>query len=209
MGTEAERRRVAPFLSAHHVDGVLLISSHRGQRGKVSYVTADDRDGAKDMVRYLVESGRKRIATIAGPQDSPGGVERLAGYREVLAGCDVARGDRLVTIGDCSWAGGESGMEQLLTRVPNLDAVFVASDLIAGGALAALERAGRRVPGDVAVGGFDDSPAASSAHPPLTTIRQPWDRICETMVRRLLAQIEGEGPATVILPTELVARESA
>ncbi|MFI5593776.1 LacI family DNA-binding transcriptional regulator [Amycolatopsis sp. NPDC051758] len=230
-GTEAERRRITPFLLGHHVDGVLLISSHRGspmvehlrraelpfvccgkplgQRGKVSYVAADDREGAKDMVRHLLESGRRRIATIAGPQDSPGGVERLAGYREVLAEHGLPLDEQLVEVGDYSWASGEAGMQQLLTRAPDLDAVFVASDLMADGALTAIERTGRRVPADVAVGGFDDSPVASAAHPPLTTMRQPWDRISETMVRQLLAQIDGEGPATVILPTELVVRESA
>jgi DNA-binding LacI/PurR family transcriptional regulator len=80
---------------------------------------------------------------------------------------------------------------------------------MADGALTAIERTGRRVPADVAVGGFDDSPVASAARPPLTTMRQPWDRISETMVRQLLAQIGGEGPATVILPTELIVRESA
>jgi DNA-binding LacI/PurR family transcriptional regulator len=89
-----------------------------------------------------------------------------------------------------------------------MDAVFVASDLMAQGVLTALRKAGRRVPEDVAVGGFDDSPAATAATPALTTIRQPWDRISSEMVRVLLAQIGGEDPAAVILPTELVRRES-
>ncbi len=80
---------------------------------------------------------------------------------------------------------------------------------MADGALAALERAGRSVPGDIAVGGFDDSPVALTTRPALTTVRQPWDRISEEMVRLLLAQITGEEPATVILRTELVLRESA
>jgi DNA-binding LacI/PurR family transcriptional regulator len=230
-GTEAERRRIAPFLSAHHVDGVLLISSHRGNpmidhlrradlpfvccgkpldaREAVSYVSADDREGAKTMVRHLLESGRRRIATITGPQDTPGGLERLQGYRETLAESDIAYDQRLVVVGDFSRASGEACMQRLLTGAPDIDAVFVASDLMADGALAAIERAGLRVPEDIAVGGFDDSPVAAAAHPPLTTIRQPWDRISEMMVRQLLAQIDGEGPATVILPTELVVRGSA
>ena len=100
-------------------------------------------------------------------------------------------------------------MHQLLTAAPDLDAVFVASDLMASGALAAIDRAGRRVPDDIAVGGFDDAPLAAAARPPLTTIRQPWDRISEVMVRQLLTQIDGDGPASVILPTELVIRDSA
>jgi hypothetical protein len=84
-----------------------------------------------------------------------------------------------------------------------------ASDLMASSALMVIDRAGRRVPDDVAVGGFDDSPVAPASRPPLTTIRQPWDRISEMVVRQSLAQIDGEGTATVILPTELVVRESA
>jgi DNA-binding LacI/PurR family transcriptional regulator len=230
-GTEAERRRITPFLSAHHVDGVLLFSSHRGnpmidhlrqadlpfvccgkplgERRGVSYVAADDREGARNMVRYLLESGRKRVATIAGPQDTPGGVERLLGYRETMAEHGIAYDKSLVAIGDYSRASGEVCMRRLLAGAPDLDAVFVASDLMADGAMVAIGRAGLRVPEDIAVGGFDDSPVASVAHPRLTTIRQPWGRISEMMVRQLLAQIDGEGPATVILPTELVVRESA
>ena len=79
--------------------------------------------------------------------------------------------------------------------------MFVASDLMAPGVLAALRRAGRRVPEDVAVGGFDDSRPPPPLDPPLTTIRQPYDRISAEMVRVLLAQIGGEDPAAVILPT--------
>ena len=143
-----------------------------------------------------------------GPLDTPGGVERLAGYREVLAEAGIEADDRLVVSGDYSRASGEAGAEQLLARVPDMDAVFVASDLMAQGVLAALRKAGRRVPEDVSVGGFDDSPAATASTPALTTIRQPWDRISAEMVRVLLAQIGGEDPAAVILPTELVRRES-
>ncbi|MFF1867882.1 LacI family DNA-binding transcriptional regulator [Kitasatospora herbaricolor] len=230
-GDEAERRRVVRYLAAGHVDGVLLVSSHRGnpmiahlreaeipmvscgkplgQRGRVAYVAADDREGAKDMVRHLIESGRGRVATVAGPQDTPGGVERLLGYREVLDEYGITFDESLVAYGDYSRAGGEQAADQLLAAAPGLDALFVASDLMADGALAALERAGRSVPGDVAVGGFDDSPAALTTRPALTTVRQPWDRISHEMVRLLLAQIAGETQPTVILPTELVIRESA
>ncbi|KJK32955.1 LacI family transcriptional regulator, partial [Lentzea aerocolonigenes] len=148
-----------------------------GERGTLSYVASDDREGAKTMVRYLIESGRRRVATITGPQDTPGGVERLGGYREVLAEHDIAYDQNLVATGDYSRASGEACMQQLLTAAPGLDAVFVASDLMADGALAAIGRAGLRVPDDIAVGGFDDSPAATTVRPPLTTIRQHWSRI--------------------------------
>ena len=160
------------------------------------------------MVRHLLSLGRRRVGIVTGPLDSPGGVDRLAGYKEVLAEAGVGIDERLVVSGDYSRAAGEAGAERLLAQAPDLDAVFVASDLMALGALTALRRAGRRIPEDVAVGGFDDSIAATEATPPLTTIRQPYDRISAEMVRVLLAQLGGEDPAAVILPTELVRRES-
>jgi DNA-binding LacI/PurR family transcriptional regulator len=129
--------------------------------------------------------------------------------RETLAEAGLPQDPALVHEGDYSRAGGEAAMTALLAAAPDLDAVFVASDLMADGALAALERAGRRVPGDVAVGGFDDSTIAASTRPALTTVRQPWDRIGAEMVRLLLSLIAGEPPASVILPTELVHRASA
>jgi DNA-binding LacI/PurR family transcriptional regulator len=230
-GTKDERRRITRYITAGHVDGVLLVSSHSGDPvaeelreagvplvacgkpiglgSKVSYVAADDRDGARDMVRHLLEVGRRRIGMITGPLDTPGGVERLAGYKEVLAEAAIEIDEALVVSGDYSKASGEAGAERLLAQAPDLDAVFVASDLMAQGVLAVLQRAGRRVPDDIAVGGFDDSPAATAVAPALTTIRQPWDRISTEMVRVLLAQIGGEDPAAVILPTELVVRDSA
>ncbi|HTJ36220.1 MAG TPA: LacI family DNA-binding transcriptional regulator [Dactylosporangium sp.] len=222
-----DRKRLGRYLTGGHVDGALLVSTHSGNplipellaRGlpvvacgkplgferQVAYVAADDRDGARQMVTYLRSTGRRRIATITGPLDTSGGVERLAGYREALA--DSA--PELVAHGDYTRASGEAAMTQLLERAPDLDAVFVASDLMAAGALTALNRAGRRVPTDVAVGGFDDSQIATNTSPPLTTVRQPYPRIGAEMVRLLLSSIDGESPAAVIIPTELITRESA
>ncbi|WP_370416364.1 LacI family DNA-binding transcriptional regulator [Streptomyces fradiae] len=230
-GTEDERRRNLRYIEAGHVDGVLLVSSHSGdpvvdrlhaagvpvvacgkplgQTARIGYVAADDRGGAQDMVRHLHATGRRRIATVTGPLDTPGGVERLAGYRETLAECGLPYDEDLVATGDYSRRGGEAAARLLLDRAPDLDAVFVASDLMALGVLDTLDRAGRRVPEDIAVGGFDDSPAALASRPSLTTLRQPWDRISAEMVRTLLARIAGEDPVTVILPTELVRRDSA
>jgi DNA-binding LacI/PurR family transcriptional regulator len=222
-----DRKRLGRYLTGGHVDGALLVSTHSGNplipellaRGlpvvacgkplgferQVAYVAADDRDGARQMVSYLRSAGRRRIATITGPLDTSGGVERLAGYREALA----ESSPELVAHGDYTRASGEAAMLQLLGRAPDLDAVFVASDLMAAGALAALTRAGRRVPEDVAIGGFDDSQIATNTQPPLTTVRQPYPRIGAEMVRLLLSLIDGESPAAVIIPTDLVVRESA
>jgi DNA-binding LacI/PurR family transcriptional regulator len=230
-GNEAERRRITRYITGGHVDGVLLVSSHSGNPmaerlakaqipvvacgeplglgGQIAYVGADERGGARAMVRHLAAGGRRRIATITGPLDTPGGVRRLAGYREELAAAGLPADEALIAESDYSRAGGEAAMTALLRRAPDLDAVFVASDLMAQGALVALEHAGRSVPHDVAVGGFDDSPAALATRPPLTTIRQPFDRISTEMVRLLLARIAGDDPSAVILPTELVRRESS
>lgn len=100
-------------------------------------------------------------------------------------------------------------MRELLNRSRNIDAVFAANDLMALGAMDVLREAGLTTPGDVAVVGFDDIKVSQEATPPLTTVRQPFDRISEEMVRLLLDVISGKRPAAVTIPTELVIRESA
>ncbi|MFC7328422.1 LacI family DNA-binding transcriptional regulator [Marinactinospora rubrisoli] len=227
-GTPEERARARRYVEAGHADGVLLVSGrageplvgafHRsgtplvlcgrpiGQASGIAYVAADDREGARQMVRHLRERGHRRIATITGPLDTPGGVDRLAGYRDVMG---EAAAPELVAVGDYSGAGGAAAMESLLRSAPDLDAVFVASDLMAAGAIGALHRAGIKVPDDVAVGGFDDTTIAAGTSPPLTTVRQPLPRIAAEMVRLLMEIIDGSPGAAVILPTTLVRRGSA
>ena len=100
-------------------------------------------------------------------------------------------------------------MRELLEQAPDLDAVFVASDLMAAGAIDALHAAGRRVPEDVAVGGFDDSPVATRTDPRSPRSASRWTASAREMVRLLLDVIDGQPPAAVIVPTELVRRESA
>jgi DNA-binding LacI/PurR family transcriptional regulator len=226
-GTQADRRRIGRWVTAGHVDGVLLVSEHAGSplidelrsRGlpivaagrpigherDISYVAADDRDGARQMVSYLRSRGRRTIGIITGPIDTPGGVDRLAGYRDVIGKADR----RLIATGDWSQASGAEAMEDLLHRAPDLDAVFVCSDLMALGAVSALQRAGKRIPEDVAVGGFDDSKAAVSSTPHLTTIRQDFTRVSAEMVRLLLDSIGTDSRSAVTLPTDLVIRDSA
>jgi DNA-binding LacI/PurR family transcriptional regulator len=226
---DSDRDRVARYVRGGHADGVLLISTHAGdplpdrlqeipvaavaqgailgRESVIPYAAADDREGARQMTRYLVEQGRRRIATITGPLDTPGGLLRLEGFCDVLG---RRASKKLIEHGDYTQLGGESAMARLLERAPELDAVFVGSDLMAAGALATLRAVGRRVPEDVAVGGFDDSAVAMSTHPPLTTVRQPLARVAEETVRLLLDLIDGaEHVEPVILPTELVIRDSA
>lgn len=226
-GTSEDRKRIGRWVTAGHVDGALVVSNHLGSplldelkgRGlpfvvcgrplgherEVSYVAADDRDGARQMVSYLRSRGHQRIGIITGPLDTSGGVDRLAGYRDVVTDASPA----MIEAGDYSQASGEAAMERLLRASPDLDAVFVCSDLMAVGAIAYLQRIGRSVPGDIAIGGFDDSKVATTTSPSLTTIRQPFARVSQEMVRLLLAHIAGEQHAAVILPTDLIIRESA
>lgn len=228
-GEPADRERVLRYVRAGHVDGVLLVSSHSGDpvvdelhradvptvscgrhldpQVTVPYVAADDRGGARIMVTHLRNQGRLRIATITGPLDTPGGVERLEGYHDIL-GSQVPR-SMIVPAFDWSHAAGEVAMAQLLDQSPDLDAVFVGSDLLAAGAMTVLRRAGRKVPDDVAVAGFDDSPMALTTDPHLTTMRQQLGVIGAHMVRLLQTVMDGQSAVNVIVPTELVVRGSA
>jgi DNA-binding LacI/PurR family transcriptional regulator len=227
-GPPAGDDRLERYLKAGHVDGAVVVPkdgvdplpaalSRAGvpvvTNGRplgpssVPYVDVDSANGVAAAVRYLVTAGRTRIATIAGPQDLVAGVDRLAAYRAELAGCDRRS---IVAVGDFTRESGEAAMRQLLAADPDIDAVFVASDLMAHGAIHALRRAGRRVPHDIAVIGFDDIELTRYIDPPLTTVRQSTVDLGCTLVRQLVRMASGEQiePA-VILPTSLVLRESA
>jgi DNA-binding LacI/PurR family transcriptional regulator len=134
--------------------------------------------------------------------------DRLDGYRRALG--DQFRSD-LVAAGDWSLSSGYNGTEQLLARDPGLRGLFVASDLMAAGAVAALRAAGRRVPDDVAVVGFDNSAAATTVEPALTTMRNPIEQTALEALRILDDQIAGRvrRPVHLLLSSELVERGSA
>ena len=227
-GTPTERANVAHFVSAGHVDGVLLISSHEseplldsllaakiptvscglplGHQGDLPAVSVDESGSARTMTKYLREQGHRRIAMVAGPPDTPGGRYRLVGFREEMG---EQFDPDLVEAGDYGQESGADAMTRILERTHDFDAVFAASDLMAAGAITALRRAGLRVPEDVAVAGFDDSGLAATHEPPLTTMRQPWAEISEAMVALLLDVIEGTPRPAITLPTTLIVRDSA
>ncbi|MET7761496.1 LacI family DNA-binding transcriptional regulator [Streptomyces sp. NPDC005336] len=224
----ASRERIERFALARHVDGVMVASMHGADPlppalagmgipvvcnervpgpASLPYVGVDNAVGAALAVEHLVRAGHTRIVTVAGPQDMVAGIDRLAGYRAALG---EARLEAAVAVGDFTQESGAVAMRDLLDREPRLDAVFVASDLMAVGVLRALRQAGRRVPDDVAVVGFDDMETARYTDPPLTTVRQPIAEIGRRLARQLLRLAAGEDiePA-LVLPTELVVRESA
>lgn len=231
-GSDRERRRLSQYLSGHRVDGVLLVSVHAGDplpellaelgiptviSGRRSAaetlpsVDSDNLGGAAEAVRHLVGRGRRAIATITGPLDVYGAQCRLDGYRQALAAAGHPVDEGLISVGDFTEEGGRRAMRELLERRPALDAVFAASDVMAAGARRELRAAGRRIPQDVALVGFDDSVVARHMDPPLTSVRQPIEEMGRTMARVLLAGIAGEpgGDAAVVLPNRLVVRESS
>lgn len=218
------------YLREGHVDGVILVYTHAAdplprlltdaripvvlsarpfQPVSITYVDVNQQAGARLAADHLVSRGCRRIATISGPLGTPAGLDRLTGFRDAM----VAHGhDDVVSVeGDFSEASGQAAMEALLTQLPDVDGVFIASDLMAQGALPVLHRHGRRIPDDVAVVGFDDSSAAVACEPPLTTIRQPVEHMAAEMARLLLERIErAERPITsAIFEPTLVIRESA
>ncbi|WP_018502719.1 LacI family DNA-binding transcriptional regulator [Parafrankia discariae] len=232
---DRQRDRALRYVGNGHVDGVLLISLHGDDimpmsvsragvplvmAGRlltgdavesVDSVDADNVGGARQAVRHLVGAGRRELATVAGPVDMSVGVDRLAGYARAARDAGLPAAAARVETGDFTEASGQAATARLLAEHPTIDAVFAASDLMALGVLRALRAAGRRVPDDVAVIGFDDAAPAAYADPPLTTVRQPVERLGAEMVHQLLRRIaDPTGPAaSVILPTELVIRSSA
>lgn len=174
------------------------------------FVDIDNAGGARRAVTYLVESGRHRVATIAGPQDMGAGLARLTGYRDACRRAGRPMDGNLIGYGDFSEPSGALAMWDLLERSPDLDAVFAASDLMAAGALRVLRETGRQVPEDVAVVGFDDSTLARQTEPPLTSVHQPVEDMGREMARLLVARIGGERRerSYVLLDTRLVVRAS-
>ncbi|KUG53488.1 LacI family transcriptional regulator [Serinicoccus chungangensis] len=203
----------AIVLSAHLDDGVtsalseiglptVMIGRPPGPGQGLPFVDLDNVDGGRQATDRLVARGCRRIGTVAGPVDMAASRDRLAGWRESLDAAGLA-GDA-VEHGDFSSEGGRLAMRRLLATHRDLDGVFVASDLMAAAAVSELQAAGRAVPGDVAVVGYDDSPAAQLTVPRLTTVANPGDRMAReatVMLRELLA---GRPVSSRVLPTHLV-----
>lgn len=233
--SDDERTNMVRFAAGRHLDGILLISvrggdplpqsllsaglpvvlAGRGTRESAAsglwWVDADNRGGGRLATQHLLDSGRTTIATVAGPRDLAAGRDRLAGWRDVMRSATGDAPAELVERGDFQAETGYEGTKRLLARLPHLDAIFAGADLIALGVLQALREAGRRVPDDVAVVGFDDIPAAQRTDPPLTTVHQPVEAIGARMATMLLSRISGVpvDPPWAVLPTELVHRGSA
>ncbi len=218
------------YLTGGNVDGAFVASHHSGTEfletlqeampvvfnGRpmrfddppAYFVDVDNAAAAADGTRYLIDRGRQRIGIIAGPSDMGAGADRAEGSLNALSA--AGRGIDRVAYGDFSQASGARAMRELLERFPDTDAVFVASDLMATGAVSVLRERGRSVPGDVAVVGFDDSPAATSGDIQLTTVHQPSEAMGAKMAEMMLRLLRGETVEhQCIMETHIVERDSA
>lgn len=219
--------RMARYLDSGHVDGAVVISHHGPGLGQqlieskcpvvflgdpevpgLPFVELDQLSAAITATRYLVDRGARRIASVTGPMDMGPGQERLHGFKAALDDAGLAPVGW--SSGDFTADGGERATEELLRKHPDIDALFVASDLMALGAMRALRRAGVRVPDDVLLVGFDDSPVALQTHPLLTTMTNPASELARIAGEMLLGMLAGVVPESpVILTSELVIRGSA
>jgi DNA-binding LacI/PurR family transcriptional regulator len=230
---DEDAERMVRYLRGGHTDGAVVVSHHRddgvvdalaqmaiprvfiGRPWNASaatpFVDVDNSGGARLAVQRLLSRGCQRIATVAGPQDMSAGADRLAGWRAAMV--EAGLPDDAVAVADFTLADGRRATCELLERHPDLDGLFVASDLMAAGALRALRDAGRTVPDDVAVVGFDDFAVAQEAVPPLTTVVNPVAKMAQGAVGLLLEQLAGrrhgdDRARSIVYGAELVERAS-
>lgn len=229
VDTERDTERVARYLSGGFVDGAIIVSARDHDPIGIAvqrlslpvafvghppgieapWVGIDNRGAARSVVERLRSTGRRRIGMIAAALDRDSGVDRLAGYRDALG--DDYDPSLVEEVPLYSYSAGVTGMRALLERHPDIDGVFGAADSVAAGAVETLREAGRRVPDDVGVVGFDDSAWASRTVPPLSTVSQPASALGAAAAERVLAQLAGDDQSDdgLVLPTPIIWRASA
>ena len=217
------------IIQSHRADGLLLIgqsTQHQvlnavagayrpmvvwgAQLAGQSYcsVGSDNAEGGRLAVAHLAAAGRRRIAFL-GAIDAPEAAQRFAGYREGLKEAGIAFDPALVVDVPYTMDGAQQAVTAFLASSASFDALFAFSDVIALAALRSLAQAGRRVPADVAVVGFDDIPMAQHSVPPLTTVRQDLAFGARAMVDLLFRRMAGQDAPSTLSPVKLVVRESA
>jgi DNA-binding LacI/PurR family transcriptional regulator len=219
---------LADYIRKWRLTGMILVSVHDGDplpellhsagfpvvtvgatsMPEIPLVDADNRGGATAAVRHLVARGYRRIATITGDLRQVAMADRFAGYREALAEAGIELDDALVGYGDGTRASGQARMAELLRRAKSMDAVFIASEIMTVGALDTLDHQGVRVPGDLAVVGFDDGEVTHARG--ITVVWQPVDELGAAAADLMLRVIADGADAveSIVLPTRLVVRSS-
>jgi DNA-binding LacI/PurR family transcriptional regulator len=226
---EAERARVAEFIRAGHVDGVLFVSPAESghdplldllesrtlpvvvcgnpftETRRLALVHADDAPGCEALGRHFRDRGYRRTAVIVAYPDTLGPQQRVDAFKRGL-GRDLVH---LEPAARYSQADGYTAMAALLEAGHEIDSVFATSDLLAAGAVEAVRDRDLEVPADIAVAGFDDSAIATRTIPALTTVHQPVAAVARAMVHEILQAIGGAEAGTRVVPTELMIRESS
>ncbi len=225
---EYERRMISRILHNGLVDGVVVASTlmndsivtslyeskmpfiliGRHPSLDVNNLDVDNLQAGRKATLHLLRLGYKRVATITGPQDQSSGYDRYQGYLKAFQDYGQPVRSELAVEGDFTEEGGYYAMLRLIPQKP--EAVFIASDMMAYGAMRALREANLRIPEDVAMVGFDDISGSSKTRPPLTTVRQQVSQMGAKAVEFLINIIENGSPSTqhLIMDTELVVRES-
>ena len=177
----------------------------------VDAVFADNENGAAEATRHLIEGGYRRIACITGPSTASTAERRLNGYRKALLEHGRPYDETLVRRADFRERGGYQAMESLLDSAQPPDAVFVANNLMAVGALECLVARGVALPDDFGIVGFDDLPWADLVRPSLSTVGQPTYEMGRTAAQLLAERIKepSKEPSTVVLKTELHVRDTS
>lgn len=152
----------------------------------------EQQQAAFDAVNYLIAQGHRDIACITGPIDTPTAQARLAGYRQALAHHQIAFDPARVAHGDSSVPSGYHGCKTLLATNAAFSALFASNDDMAIGAMKALCQAGKRLPQDVSIFGFDDEPSAAYLQPALSTVYLPIDMMIEAAIAQALRLLNGE-----------------
>lgn len=222
------------YFNTRRVDGfILMTSSHKQshvkaileagapfiiwgvprliEQSKQKYcsVTGDNFNGGKLAGTHLIRINRKRIAFIGGPSDDIEVQQRQAGFESALREAGRKIEPAFFDYGDFSNTSGAEAMKRLLKKVPDIDAVFVNSDLMAIAAMDEIREHGRRVPEDIAVVGYDDLSIAEHSNPPLTTIRQNVPLSGKLLALNLIDYIQTGAATNVTVPVELIVRKSA
>jgi len=189
---------------------IVLIHQSPPEGLAIPCVTVENQAASRRLVDHLIEAhGRRRIVFLRGPADNEDSWRRETGYRQALDAHGLPFDQRLVTAGDYDRAVAEASIGRLLKAGVEFDAVFAADDDTAVGALAALRAAGRQVPEEVSVAGFDDQRISAYVSPPLTTVRAPTEEVGRQAAQQLVNLVRHK-PAEplILLPTELVIRRS-
>lgn len=200
--------QVIPVLRTRNLPVVLIGSNPAFP--SVSSVDASNEAGGYQATRHLIDLGHREIAVVAGPLQAQETIDRLSGYRRAMYGVGHSVRAGFVVEADYSQRGGYEATRSLLAAAPQPTAIFYVNDAMATGGMLALHEAGRLIPNDVAVVGYDDLPTTKYLVPPLTTVRQPIYRMGEAAANMVIDQIERRPQETehAFLDTRLVIRQS-